>query len=96
MKKIVSPRTDSLVPDTFCKVKGLEQFQCKVVALGNKSEMRAETEMPMVEEKDGGGDEPPPTRKLVLNQPGRSIKAERITQKRIVMQMNLSPKGKLE
>ena len=42
MKKIVSPRPDSLVPDTFCKVKGLEQFQCKVVALGNKSEMRAD------------------------------------------------------
>ena len=63
MKKIVSSRPDSLLPDTFCKVKGLVQLQCKVVALGNKMEMRAvmtEMEMPMVEEKDGDGDEPLP------------------------------------
>lgn len=66
VKKIVSPRSDSLVPDTFCKVKGLEQFQCKVVALGSESEMKSvmtDMEMPVVEEKDGDGDEPPPNKK---------------------------------
>lgn len=66
VKKIVSPRSDSLVPDTFCKVKGLEQFQCKVVALGSESEMKSvmtNMEMPMAKEKDDDGDEPPPNKK---------------------------------
>ena len=92
--KIVSPRSDSLIPDTFCKVKGLEQFQCKVVALGSESEMKSvmtNVEMSMVEENDDDGDEPPPNKKLVLNQPRRPVKAKQIT-----MQMNLPPKGKRE
>ena len=64
----------------MCKVKCLEQFQCKVVALGSESEMKSvmtNMEMPMVEEKD---DDPemnlPPIRKLVLNQPRRPVKAK--------------------
>ena len=31
VKKNVTPRPDDLAPDTFCKVKGLERYPCKVV-----------------------------------------------------------------
>lgn len=83
VKKVVSPRSDSS-SDTLCKVKCLEQFQCKVVAFGSGSEVKSvmtNMEMPMMEEK------------LVLNQPRRPVKAKRIVQKRMAMQMNLPPKG---
>jgi hypothetical protein len=36
VKKIVTPRLDDLAPDTFCKVKGLEKYLCKVVSLGTE------------------------------------------------------------
>ena len=41
VKKIVTPRPDDLAPDTFCKIKGLEKYPCKVVALGTEGEVTA-------------------------------------------------------
>ena len=81
VKKIVSPRSDSLVPDTFCKVKNLEQFQCKVhvVALGSESEMKSvmtNMEMPMVDEKDDDGDESPPNKKAHVEPPKKTSKGK--------------------
>ena len=79
VKKIVSPRSDSLVPDTFCKVKDLEQFQCKVVALESESEMKSvmtDMEMPMVEEKDGDGDEPPRYKKARIEPAKKTSKGK--------------------
>ena len=77
VKKIVTPTPDDLAPDTFCKVKGWEQCLCKVLALGSEGEVKAVmTEMNMAE-KDGGADEPPPKKKLELNQPKKPVEAKR-------------------
>ena len=61
VKKIVTPRPDDLAPDTFCKVKGLEKYPCRVVAVGTEGEVKAVMNDMQVEEKD---DEPcPPPKK---------------------------------
>ena len=62
MKKVLSPSTDDLTPDTFCKVKGLEKHLCKVVAIGTEAEMKTK-----MEELDNSADavaEPPPRKKV--------------------------------
>ena len=63
VKKIVTPRPNDLAPDAFCKVKGLEQCLCKVVALGSEPEVKAAMNEMRVAEKDGDMDEPPPQKK---------------------------------
>ena len=62
MKKVLSPSTDDLTPDTFCKVKGLEKHLCKVIAIGTEAEMKTK-----MEELDNSADavaEPPPRKKV--------------------------------
>ena len=62
VKKIVTPRLNDLAPDAFCKVKGLEQCLCKVIALGSETEVKAAMNE-MRGAKDDGMDEPPPQKK---------------------------------
>ena len=71
VKKIVTPRPDDLAPDTFCKVKGLEKYPCKVVALGTEGEVNAAMKDMQVEEKD---DEPlaPPKKKARTEPPKKN------------------------
>ena len=67
VKKIVTPRPDDLAPDTFCKVKGLEKYSCKVVVVGTEGEVKAVMNDMQVEEKD---DEPhPPPKKKARTEP---------------------------
>ena len=56
-KKIVSPSHDDLTPGTFCKVKGLEKYKCKIVAEGTQEEMEAK--MDEMEEDDATVSSPP-------------------------------------
>ena len=39
-KKIISPATVDLAPDTFCKIKGFESYLCKIVAVGTEPDMK--------------------------------------------------------
>ena len=62
VQKVLSPSTDDLTPDIFCKVKGLEKHLCKVVAIRTKAEMKTK-----MEKLDSGADvvaEPPPRKKV--------------------------------
>ena len=75
VKKIVTPRPDDLAPDTFCKVKGLEKYPCKVVALGTEGEVNAAMNDMQVEEKD---DEPlAPHKKKARTEPPKKTEVEK-------------------
>lgn len=74
VKKIVSPSPADLMPDTFCKVKGLEKHLCKVVALGTQAEVKAK-----LDELEGGEDaiaKPPPRKKACTRKEGAQKKGK--------------------
>ena len=79
-KKIVSPSQDDLAPETFCKVKGFESHQCKIVAIGSELEMK---KIKTLEEADGTGDgskdlaEPPPQKKRCVEKASKWRKKDK-------------------
>ena len=68
VKKIVSPSPADLAPEAFCKVRGLEDHLCKVVALGTEADMKARL--------DGGVDvvDKSPPRKRACTRKGSTQK----------------------
>lgn len=72
VKKIVSPSPVDLMPDTFCKVKGLEEHLCKVVALGTEAEMKAKLDE--LESDVDAAAKPPPRKKPCTRKDGAQRK----------------------
>ena len=70
----MSPSTADLIPDAFCKIKGLDEHLCKVVALGNQAEVKAK-----LDELEGGEDavaKPPPRKKACTRKEGAQKKGK--------------------